>query len=243
MSTNPYRDTGADDDLFERPSTTTDAPGRHRFDGKLCPSCGFPHDLSRLGIDLDDLSVSERRKLEEMLNAMPDMILAKALTTDPAPPQSMLFASFVDYLDDMDIGNTNGPLLRAIMTVLDEVTGGRVTSLWRVYEAERRLIIGHAALKSLNNVRTKAAAKGEAREGLDDRLDNPRVLNMLDLLLEFMVDRIAADVIAYRSCCERHGVEPVTQLIDSGTFPDDIPLVDRILSMQGLSASIFDLDL
>lgn len=261
---NPYFNPDLDDDVFsDDPEDTasssadhdTAAPplgvplspsssgggvrGKHRLDGQICGRCGVPHDISSIiGKDWNKVGLSEQRRLQRLIDELPDA-LVRQLPSNIEPAHATMIESFFGWLYNIDHRNVNGPMVRAIFDVLNQMTNGLVTQLWRAFEAERRLIVNHTALKSIGKFKDDV----EENESAFTPENYLKITNALNVIAVFVKRRIAADTNTYRQACANAQREPIQQIIDSGTYPEEVSDEDAVLMARGFHKSIFDMTL
>lgn len=204
---NPYEyDPSLDEDIFT--SDATKSSHKHSMDGEVCSSCGVIHDP--MPEDLPD-DIVER--IMSIFDVLPDALARKLLNTSSGmrtPRYVSMMMNYLEFSSDLDEANTQGPLLRAIVEVLDEQTNGLITARWRAYEVERRILTSHMARKAAN----------EGLEEAQEQETDTESIVLLKLARQFMEDRIAFLAPIYIEEAERAGVEARQSIIDEGEYGD-----------------------
>lgn len=196
---------------------------KHSIDGSECPTCNVVHPRP-FG---DDLDPQAEDAMLGLFDVMPDELVREILNSDGKGnnrPQAEMLTSFLDFTERMDRANALGPVLRAIVEHLDEETGGKITAKWRIYDAERRLVITHKIFKSTNT----ALDDGQTNEA------NKNYLSMLELLMDFAKERLAMLTEQYTKACEALNEEPHQSIIEYGKYPDNEPRSEPELIMNEL---------
>lgn len=182
----------------------------HTIDGSECPTCETVHHnpFGSLDAEAQDAMLS-------FLDSLPDGLVRELLGDEKGSnkrPQAEMLTAFLGFTERMDKTNTIGPALRAIIEHLDEETGGRITAKWRIYDTERRLVLTHKILKSVNTA-------------LDDAITNEAsksYTSLLELLTDFAKERIEFLITHYEEVSKTLNYEPLESVIDNGTYPDDV---------------------
>lgn len=217
---NPYKyDKDLDADIFETEAESKSGERsvhRHTIDGSVCHTCKVVHAIDGMP---DNVPSHVMEQVLTFLDRLPDEILrgADGLLAPKIPPHTKVVVTFLDFLVSLDIANHEGPMMRAIIDHIDYgKSSTNITSKWEVYDCERRIMTSFIALKAVNNHLEEAKA-AEA---------SATILSMLDLLTNFMVDRIALIVEKYKTLAESIGYEPDQSIINNGTYGDaqkDLP--------------------
>ena len=196
----------------------------HDLDGTLCKTCGVLHDLP--GIDFDALDEETRRVIQEAFESMPPG-MARSISSDGVLPRhGSLISKFFSVLCDEENANRYGPMLRAIMVLLDENNNGRASRLWKFFECERRLIITHNMLRQVNTM-------VEGYKKMDEKTPRQSVeQSSMEFVQGYTINRLTDQVEDYVKVANNVNIDPCQQIIDSGTYPDDVDEVHKM--MMGL---------
>lgn len=222
MAENPYRyNPDIDADLFEDmdEEEASRASKRHTFDGTMCPSCSRVHDVG-------DMPPQLRGALQELLANAPGNIAAEVLLHIEDGERdfaSQMLHGFQHFTHHITTTARGMPAIRAILETLDELTDGRATARWHIYELEREVIALHLALKSANNVLSEgrewlATQERNNTDGSKDLNRVARFVETLDFICEMMVDRIAYVNSKYADTCQRYGMEPRNDVMGQGMY-------------------------
>lgn len=223
MSSNPYRyDDDVDSDIFENMNSTTNSTEhKHTSDGTLCPECDVIHDFSQ--VPLEALA-----GLLDMLDHMPNFLANDILNFHTYENiQSKVLVAFLGYSNSIERLHTEMPIVRALFTLLDDITHGRATALATVYEIEQQLIGLHVAMKSANNALEQAHSISDS----SDKAGN--MVHTLDFTCQVMVDRLSSVADDYRTACAAYEVDINEEILLHGTVSNarDIALHSTYLSI------------
>lgn len=190
---------------------------RHMLDGTSpCNACGgVVHNI----VAPSDLPSEVLDALSNFLDGMPgDVLSSQIIIARSTPDRSKVIADFMEFSKILNEVGADGPLIRAIAEVVDEMSGGKVERLWRVYQSERELLIAHTVLKAINTMKVGLEGKkGTAEQGADDEV----LWKLLEQLQNSTMERIGAAVERYRFRAGETGVAIDEQLIETGTYSPD----------------------
>lgn len=226
---NPYQfDRNVDEDIFEEEKSSTSSPQastpnghKHTIDGSICPTCSRVHNF--MGVNL---SPQQQEELLSALDQVPGKIAAEFLSwNDNARHHSSNLAyTFLHYNHIASTTAYDIPILTSLMEVIDQMTGGQATRMWRIMNVERELVAAHSTLKELNNRLTAEHSRVDDekfRENEEAMKMHFQTVHVLDFLCDLMGDRITSLVKKYRGQCRNAEVDPKDEVITSGTFPED----------------------
>jgi len=222
---NPYEfDDDIDRDLFEESSAPS---GKHTLDGSVCPTCNVIHQAP------EGLSQGAVDHMLRFIDKLPDELAKSILSSGRIKPPryAEMVTMILDYTTTLDNTNDLGPLLRSIVEHLDEKTDGKITKRWRIYEVERRLLATHYALKAINNSLQEARAKEDTPE---------EFVTLLGLMEQFMCDRVEYLKDAYITETEGQDYKPVEEVINTGTYPEELREQIKYLMLDDMLSELDD---
>ena len=188
---------------------------KHALDGSVCPSCGIAHELE----SDQDLPEEVLDKLAEFLDGVPaGAIHSKITVARSTPGHNHLMQDFINFAQELEKVAREAPLLRALAETVDELSGGQVQRLWRVYQSERELMIGHILVKSVNRM-LDLRAPGEAQT--EPTTETKMLVELLETLQAASIERIQKAAELYRLRAGETGVPVDEQLIETGVFSDE----------------------
>lgn len=185
---------------------------RHRIDGEICSTCNVAHGDGSVYRELPSVAVEALLKL---LDSMPDHIVHEIFNEDlglNSRREADLLTTFMKYTENQNRKNKDGPLLQAIMEFLDAQSNGAVSARWRVYEAERKLVVSHKILKNVNGSLEEARGIEEA---------SPVFLSLLELVLDIANERVMQHKQAYLEAAYSADYKIHDEILESGTYPED----------------------
>jgi hypothetical protein len=103
-------------------------------------------------------------------------------------------------------------VVRTIVEVLDEMSGGEVSAKIHIYKAERELFIAHKMVLAVSDTFEAAESREEP---------NPGFIGLLEFLLNFCRTHLQNMVEQYQQACREANASPLDLLIKEGTYPDD----------------------
>ncbi len=221
-----------DEDIIEEAKAAdnieTGSGHKHTLDGSDCPTCGVVHPTFLA----EELPPEAVEAVLTFFDAMPDPFVASILESggegkSRSAPQGEMLTAFMGYANRVEKKNTMGPMMLAIIEHLDEQTGGRISAKWRIYEAERKLVIAHFIMKSANTA-------------LDDAIGNdakPGNISLLELVVDFARERLEMCKTAYLAAAELINYEPIESLLEGGVYPDD----HKQETQQSIADDIYEL--
>lgn len=142
-----------------------------------------------------------------------------------------LYSTYSSYMSNIDTCNMYGPAMRAMYQVLDEMSGGRVTYLTRLYEGERHILHTHRAIKSLNNILE------EAKVEVDHLPES--FMATAEFLMRFMQQRLEYYVARYREFAAQYQVTPDEAIIANGVPNYETDSFDHLATVEMLE-KLFD---
>lgn len=238
---NPYRyPDDVDADLFEgtEEETKQRSGAHHTFDGTICPTCARVHDVGNMPEQL-------RGALQELLADAPGNIAAEVLMhiEDGEKDFATNMLHGFQHFSNNIVNTAKGlPALRALLETLDELTDGKASARWRIYELERETIALHLSLKSANNVLEEGREWLASAQREDEDADITKVAKFVDALefiCEMMVDRISYVNAKYAEACQEIGIEPRNDVMGQGMYEsleETDEVTKRMLEMLILAA-------
>lgn len=222
---NPYLDMDADADLLDdRPRArrrsgtssgqrhTLSAPGAER----TC-WCGRPHVVE----GIDDVPPEILEGLNDFIDGMPtENVIADHIVLSRSRPGTHGFVhQFLEFARGIATMNQNGPLLRAVAEVLNDITDGAVEGRWKVYSLERDLIVCHTILKAVNNVKNDI----DQRLREDNPVDEDRVMgDIVDKISQITLDRLHQLQDLYEAAATDVGMRADDRMKNFGILDDNI---------------------
>ena len=110
---------------------------------------------------------------------------------------------------------STGPLLRSVITALDEALEGKVQRLYAVYSLEPIFIASHLNLSMISDT---YQAIVDANVPIDEPVE--QFLEYLTVLSDIYSFTVRDTATKYYVACERAGIEPDTNLIEYGVKKD-----------------------
>lgn len=201
---NPYYQNDADADLFG--DSTHTAIGKsiqgHPVDGSHCPKCFRSHRIP-------EKILKEFSKYEELFEHIPEQAVIALLndqdfsTTVPAE----LASSWLSHSTRATTAGDGGPLRTATQTLLDEMSGGRHTLLWKVFEAERQVLVHNAVLRYINNALERIRSADTTNFEDHDFKRHAHAVHVLNFICELMVERAVSAYNKYKQFCVEADME------------------------------------
>jgi len=226
----PYEyDPSMDADIFDNEVANNSSPyasrkqHKHTIDGTICPTCNVVH-----SVPPNSFSPQEIEQMLSFVDNLPDELVKALLTSGSmrTPVYAEMLTGFLDYSAKIDEAYDIAPLMRAAVEVLDDLTDGKVTKRWRIYEIERRIITTHVSLKAV-----KSAIKDNSQHQ-DEEEPHVEFNALLGFLEDFLIGRVTHLNKAYVEEAESVGYEPVQRILDEGLYPEDFVEVKSLMFSQ-----------
>lgn len=217
---NPYAI--PDDDINQLLQRSASADGfgalrSHVLDNvNPCHSCGGA--IHRIVLS-DGIPSEVLDGISQHLDEMPEEVrLSQLQVARSMPERTRTVIEYAAFTKDLGSIASNGPLLRALAEVVNEMSGGRLEMLWQIYQSERELIIEHYVLKATNSmVEILSEKQGTIYQGVDDHI----LLGVLSQIQEHFLGEIKTSSERYRFKAGESHYEVDEMLISVGIFSLD----------------------
>lgn len=230
MSLNPYYTEDADDDLFEETDVDDEQAHGHALDGTTCRKCYRIHSMDGLPTE-----GPARDQMIAMMRMFPEHMLMNFLNEgdfNSHIPTRIAYGWLKGASQTQESGSAE-PLRRAIGELLDEMTGGRLTALWKVYESERQVMVNQHILKLMNESIQWMRDKDTSEYSENSLAKFSASLHVADFICELVAERVVSSYNKYKMHCSEADVEPEKQdAISSlafGLTEIDDPIVNIML--------------
>ena len=233
---NPYYMPGEDDDIFEEPEEgdAGTSAQRHVLDGSLC-HCGKTHNLHLpMGAPPEVID-----KLSEYIDHLPDQAMSIIVTAENTLSMKLMH-DFMTFATEVDTVNKQGPFMRAIAELLDELAGGnKIGPLVKFYEAEQMVISTHVVTKALEGLRDKLVEDTKN----EDREKQHSIFDALNRILEAASVRMDLAIERYTITAEETNNVVDKNIIETGVYGEEASyFASRLVQIPLINMSTVKVD-
>lgn len=197
MTVNPYFDPTEDDDILK---STSDA-----VDGSEIKQ-EFTKQQKIYGPDGNELPANVQKQLSQYVQV--GSLDQRSANT---PLEFRAMTSLMEFFATLSTFRFDGPLIAAVAHVLDDLTGGKVTAVYRKHEAERKLLYSKV-VETFGSILLKIYQDTENMISGEELIHYCISFNDINSYVRRKAE------FDYRRICEELGEEPDENLIIHGRY-------------------------